>query len=114
MSLASVKVPIEIEGRRLTLSNLQKVLYPETGFAKGQVLDYCASQVEVAFVRLAKLVEKGKISQERADAQLEHTLGLITGTAFTDDRIGAGDRIERRARGKRTKELTPVQHRATL
>jgi bifunctional non-homologous end joining protein LigD len=40
MSPASVKVPVDIEGRRLTLSNLQKVLYPQTGFAKGQVLDY--------------------------------------------------------------------------
>ena len=40
MSPASQKIPVDIEGRRLTLSNLQKVLYPETGFAKGQVLDY--------------------------------------------------------------------------
>lgn len=40
MSPASVKVPVDIEGRRLTLSNLDKVLYPETGFAKAQVLDY--------------------------------------------------------------------------
>jgi bifunctional non-homologous end joining protein LigD len=40
MSPASQKVPVDIEGRRLTLSNLQKVLYPDTGFAKGQVLDY--------------------------------------------------------------------------
>ncbi len=30
----------EIEGRRLSLSNLEKVLYPETGFTKGQVIDY--------------------------------------------------------------------------
>jgi bifunctional non-homologous end joining protein LigD len=40
MSPASAKVPVDIEGRRLTLSNLQKVLYPQTGFAKAQVLDY--------------------------------------------------------------------------
>jgi bifunctional non-homologous end joining protein LigD len=40
MSPAAEKVPVDIDGRRLTLSNLQKVLYPETGFAKGQVLDY--------------------------------------------------------------------------
>ncbi|HKW76330.1 MAG TPA: non-homologous end-joining DNA ligase [Terriglobales bacterium] len=31
---------IEIEGRQLTLSNLDKVLYPKTGFTKGQVIDY--------------------------------------------------------------------------
>ena len=31
---------VEIDGRRLKLSNLDKVLYPEAGFTKGQVLDY--------------------------------------------------------------------------
>jgi bifunctional non-homologous end joining protein LigD len=33
---------VDIEGRRLQLSNLEKVLYPETGFTKGQVIDYYA------------------------------------------------------------------------
>jgi len=31
---------VEIEGKQLTLSNLDKVLYPEAGFTKGQVIDY--------------------------------------------------------------------------
>ena len=31
-----------MEGRRLRLSNLDKVLYPATGFTKGQVIDYYA------------------------------------------------------------------------
>ncbi len=31
---------VEVEDRRLRLSNLDKVLYPAVGFAKGQVLDY--------------------------------------------------------------------------
>ena len=31
---------VEIEGRQLKLSNLDKVLYPETGFTKGEVIDY--------------------------------------------------------------------------
>ncbi|HEX2700905.1 MAG TPA: non-homologous end-joining DNA ligase [Acidimicrobiales bacterium] len=31
---------VEVEGRRLSLSNLDKVLYPETGFTKGQVIGY--------------------------------------------------------------------------
>ncbi|WP_028059122.1 3-hydroxyacyl-CoA dehydrogenase family protein [Candidatus Solirubrobacter pratensis] len=43
---------------------------------------------EVTQRQVAKLVEKGKISQEQADAQLEHTLGLITGTTSYD---GFGD-----------------------
>ncbi len=31
---------VEIGNRRLKLSNLDKVLYPATGFTKGQVIDY--------------------------------------------------------------------------
>jgi bifunctional non-homologous end joining protein LigD len=31
---------VEVEGRRLKLSNLDKVLYPQPGFTKGQVIDY--------------------------------------------------------------------------
>jgi bifunctional non-homologous end joining protein LigD len=34
------KVTVEVEGRTLTLSNLGKVLYPEVGFTKGEVIDY--------------------------------------------------------------------------
>jgi bifunctional non-homologous end joining protein LigD len=31
---------VDIDGRRLTLSNLDKVLFPATGFRKGDVVDY--------------------------------------------------------------------------
>jgi bifunctional non-homologous end joining protein LigD len=31
---------VEIEGKHLTLSNLEKVLYPEAGFTKAQLIDY--------------------------------------------------------------------------
>ena len=31
---------IEVEGREIKLSNLEKVLYPKAGFTKGQVIDY--------------------------------------------------------------------------
>ncbi len=33
---------VEVEGRQLKLTNLDKVLYPAAGFTKGQVIDYCA------------------------------------------------------------------------
>ena len=36
----SSRVEVEVEGRRLSLSNLDKVMYPEVGFTKGQVIDY--------------------------------------------------------------------------
>jgi bifunctional non-homologous end joining protein LigD len=38
----SAKTRVEVEGTRLTLSNLDKVLYPEHGFTKGEVIDYYA------------------------------------------------------------------------
>jgi len=31
---------VEIQGKRLKLSNLEKILYPAVGFTKGQVIDY--------------------------------------------------------------------------
>ena len=34
------KVEVEVGGKKLALSNLEKVLYPEAGFTKGQVIDY--------------------------------------------------------------------------
>jgi bifunctional non-homologous end joining protein LigD len=34
------RVEVEVEGRRLSLSNLDKVMYPATGFTKGQLIDY--------------------------------------------------------------------------
>jgi len=38
--MAARRVEVEVEGRTLSLSNLDKVFYPETGFTKGQVIDY--------------------------------------------------------------------------
>jgi bifunctional non-homologous end joining protein LigD len=34
------RVSVEVEGRELSLSNLDKVMYPAVGFTKGQVIDY--------------------------------------------------------------------------
>jgi bifunctional non-homologous end joining protein LigD len=36
----SKKVEIEFGGKRLTVSNLGKILYPKVGFTKGEVIDY--------------------------------------------------------------------------
>jgi bifunctional non-homologous end joining protein LigD len=40
MSVPEQKVPVQVDGRTLTLTNLGKVLYPDTGFTKAEVLDY--------------------------------------------------------------------------
>lgn len=37
------KASIEIDGRELRLTNLDRVLYPETGFTKGDLIDYYAA-----------------------------------------------------------------------
>ncbi|HEY8057606.1 MAG TPA: hypothetical protein VID94_02590, partial [Acidimicrobiales bacterium] len=38
--MAGTRTIVEVDGRTLKLSNLDKVLYPETGFTKGEVIDY--------------------------------------------------------------------------
>ncbi len=38
--MAAQRVEVGVEGRRLSLSNLAKVLYPAVGFTKGEVIDY--------------------------------------------------------------------------
>jgi len=38
--VAGTSVEVEVEGKSLKLSNLDKVLYPGAGFTKGQVVDY--------------------------------------------------------------------------
>ena len=42
------RVLVHIAGRELELSNLDKVMYPETGFTKGEVIDY--------YVRIAPVI----------------------------------------------------------
>jgi bifunctional non-homologous end joining protein LigD len=44
---------VEIDGRRLRLTNLDKVLYPATGFTKGQVVDYYAKIAPAMLPHLA-------------------------------------------------------------
>jgi bifunctional non-homologous end joining protein LigD len=46
------KTAVEVGGRELALSNLDKVLYPEAGFSKGQVIDYYARVAEVLLPHL--------------------------------------------------------------
>lgn len=38
--MAATRVEVDVQGQRLSLSNLDKVLYPEVGFTKGHVIDY--------------------------------------------------------------------------
>jgi bifunctional non-homologous end joining protein LigD len=47
------QVVVEVDGRRLKLSNLDKVLYPATGTTKGEVLHYYAQIAPVMLPHLA-------------------------------------------------------------
>jgi bifunctional non-homologous end joining protein LigD len=49
------RIQAEVDGQRISLSNLDKVLYPATGFTKGAVIDYYA---RVAAVMLPHLRDR--------------------------------------------------------
>lgn len=47
------ETPVEVDGRRLVLTNLDKVLYPAAGFTKAEVIDYYAAIAPVMLPHLA-------------------------------------------------------------
>jgi bifunctional non-homologous end joining protein LigD len=53
--MAGAKVTVEVGGRTIALSNLEKVLYPRAGFTKGEVIDY---YVAVADALLPHLTDR--------------------------------------------------------
>ena len=55
MSPAGTEVVTEVDGHRLTLSNLDKVLYPATGTTKGEVINY---YVQIAPVLLPHIADR--------------------------------------------------------
>jgi bifunctional non-homologous end joining protein LigD len=46
------RAAVTVEGRKLSLSNLDKVLYPATGFTKGQLIDWYAQMAGVLLPHL--------------------------------------------------------------
>ena len=42
MPYEAPKVTVEVDGRRMKLSSLEKVMYPKAGTTKAQVIDYYA------------------------------------------------------------------------
>jgi bifunctional non-homologous end joining protein LigD len=53
MAEASNQLTVEVEGRRLPLTNLDKVLYPQAGVTKGEVIDYYTRVAPVLLPYLA-------------------------------------------------------------
>src|SRR5450755_2244036 len=52
-TLMSTPTIVEVQGRKLKLTNLEKVLYPAAGFAKGQVIDFYVRIAPVLLPHLA-------------------------------------------------------------
>ena len=54
--MPAARVPVDIDGRSLSVSNLDKVLYPEASFTKAQVIDY---YVRIAPAMLTHVAGRG-------------------------------------------------------
>jgi bifunctional non-homologous end joining protein LigD len=90
---------VEVGGRHLRLSNLEKVLYPATGFTKGQVVDYYARVAPVllphlgdrplTMVRLPDGVEGERFFEKRCPGHRPEWLRTVPLDAGSDTRACA-------------------------
>ena len=49
----AVSRQVEVDGRELKLTNLDKVLYPKAGFTKGEMVDYYAKVADAMVPHLS-------------------------------------------------------------
>ncbi|MFI9151855.1 non-homologous end-joining DNA ligase [Streptomyces sp. NPDC053367] len=70
----------EVEGRRLALSNLEKVLYPATGFTKGEVLHYYATTADALLPHLRDRAVSFLRYPDGPDGQVFFTKNVPPGT----------------------------------
>ncbi|MFF9395997.1 non-homologous end-joining DNA ligase [Streptomyces griseoluteus] len=70
----------EVEGRRVSLSNLEKVLYPETGFTKGELLHYYANAAGVLLPHLRDRAVSLLRYPDGPDGQVFFTKNVPPGT----------------------------------
>jgi len=67
--MAGSKVTVDVGGRSLALSNLDKVLYPDAGFTKGEVIDYYAAVADVVLPHLSDRILTRKRWPDGTSAQ---------------------------------------------
>jgi bifunctional non-homologous end joining protein LigD len=67
--MAQDKIQVQVEGRALTLTNLSKVLYPDDGFTKAEVLDYYQRTAAVLLPHIADRPMTLKRYPEGVDGQ---------------------------------------------
>ena len=53
MADAAQRITVQVDGRTLSISNLDKVLYPNHGFTKGEVIDYYSRVAPILLPHLA-------------------------------------------------------------
>ncbi|AYL38208.1 non-homologous end-joining DNA ligase [Streptomyces fungicidicus] len=70
----------EVEGRRLALSNLEKVLYPATGFTKAEALHYYATVADVLLPHLRERPVSFLRYPDGPDGQVFFTKNVPPGT----------------------------------
>ncbi|MGW5367040.1 non-homologous end-joining DNA ligase [Streptomyces sp. NPDC004009] len=70
----------EVEGRRVALSNLDKVLYPETGFTKAELLHYYATVADVMLPHLRDRAVSLLRYPDGPDGQVFFTKNVPPGT----------------------------------
>ena len=78
--MAETKVAVQVDGRTLSLSNLDKVLYPEVGFTKGEVIDYYTRIAPVLLPHLASRALTFKRYPDGVDAQFFFAKNIPQGT----------------------------------
>lgn len=88
MSPDTDRVVVTVDGRTLSLSNLAKVLYPESGFTKGEVIDYYTriapallphlSDRPVTFRRYPNGVEGGSFFEKNAARNAPEWMRTVT------------------------------------
>jgi bifunctional non-homologous end joining protein LigD len=78
--VADAKVTVQVDGRTLALTNLDKVLYPEAGFTKGEVIDYYTRIAPVLLPHLASRPLTFKRYPDGVDSQFFFAKNIPAGT----------------------------------
>lgn len=89
---------VDIDGRQLTLTNLEKVLYPEASFTKGEVIDYYARIAPVmlphlgdrcvTFVRFPNGVDGKSFFEKRCPSHRPEWVEVAVGPGDRGGRTG--------------------------
>ena len=108
---SGTKVAVDVEGRQVVLSNLDKVLYPAAGFTKGQVLDYYTRIAPVLLPHLAGRALTRKRYPDGVEGQVFFEKNAPRGTPewvrtvdAADARVEQGPRDDRLRRRRRPRD----------